>query len=417
MLKNLPALRKLPLCLVFSAALFLFGPYLPAEDPGNWDQTDGEILTDTIRWYRSNASGMTLEMIPSRLAALRNEYCLSVETVSRSGLPNILFPYYDELFKIELRILFEKGSESRRQWLFRDSRNLARLTASGSGGLFGGDSSGEDEEKRKGFIEIRDDKGFLVRELRFEDDLSEWEFSFHYHENTLLRAETWFKEAPAPPPPEPSAQETPESEEAENAAVTEEEKPPDSSPSFALISTDYYRYSRFGSIRAIERVFHEGARLARTSFPRIEPDLSYDEELAIQGIAYSSEFLLDINSPEGTRVSYSLDNRGRILSEIWKNEDGEVLGEFRNVWSSDRLQSVLWRAKDDERLIEYEYDDDGNRIVERNLRRGVLERSVTSRDGRETEEIYRNGRLVLRAFWEKGMKISEERVSGGEPRR
>jgi hypothetical protein len=73
--------------------------------------------------------------------------------------------------------------------------------------------------------------------------------------------------------------------------------------------------------------------------------------------------------------------------------------------------SALWRSIDDERLIEFEYDNDGNRIVERNFRNGILERSVTAQNGMDIEEIFMNGRLVLRAFWEDGVKISEERIT------
>ena len=427
MLKNLPALLKRSLHFCFFAAFFLSGTFLPAQEPAAGEE--GAIaemsgsLPGVIIWYRSNASGMALETIPSRLAALRSEYCLSVETVSRNYIPEFLLPFYDESYITELRILYEKGEESRRQWIFRDSRNLARLTAAGGGGLSGGERTDKDEERRPGFIEIRDSEGYLVREFRFEDDLSEWEFRYYYAEqvpmdNVLLRAETWFKEAPAEPsaelPAEPSAelvdQDPSEPEEDESADAAEEETP-GSTPSFVLLFTDHYRYSRFGSLRAIERTIHKEAKLARTSFPRIKPEFPVGEELATQGIAYSSEFLLDINSPESAKVSYTLDNRGRILREIWKDEDGKVLGEYRNTWSADRLQSILWKSDDDERLIEYEYDSDGNRIVERNFRRGVLERSVKSRDGLETEEIYMNGRLILRAVWEKGMKISEERIT------
>jgi len=72
----------------------------------------------------------------------------------------------------------------------------------------------------------------------------------------------------------------------------------------------------------------------------------------------------------------------------------------------------LWKSPGEERLVEYDYSSDGSRIAERNYRQGELERSVTARDGIDTEEIFLNGRLVLRAFWENGLKISEERIMG-----
>ena len=383
MQKSLPDLRKKFICLIILAALFAWALVLPAQEG---------ISADEIRWYRSNASGMALEPIPSRLAAMRNEYCLSVASVPGRKLPELLLPYYDASYQIELRILYEKGAELRRQWIFRDGRNTGRLVASGSAGLFARGLSGpaaeptgekkSGEKKKTGIIEILDSEGLVVREFRFEEDLSQWEYRFSYGKNTLLKTETLFKE------------------------------PAGADSSFVPVSTDSYRYSRSGSLRAIERIVHEGTVLSRLPIPRIGPNaVSSGGEPSTQGIAYSSEFLLDVFRPEGANVSYSVDNRGRILSEVWKDEDGEVLGEYRNTWSGDRLQSVQWKSQGQERIVEYEYDNDGNRIEERNYRQGLLERSVTSKDGRETENIYMNGKLILRAIWEKGLKISEERIS------
>jgi hypothetical protein len=124
---------------------------------------------------------------------------------------------------------------------------------------------------------------------------------------------------------------------------------------------------------------------------------------------------------EGLTISYSLDSRGRILSEISKDEEGKTIGELRNSWTGDRLEAVAWKSGDDDRRIEFEYDKDKNPTAERNFRKGVLERTVTA-DGdneNEIEEIYMNGVLILRAYWENGLKISEERVSsgGGSPPR
>jgi hypothetical protein len=126
---------------------------------------------------------------------------------------------------------------------------------------------------------------------------------------------------------------------------------------------------------------------------------------------------LGIGNLEGLTISYSLDSRGRILSEISKNEEGKTVGELRNEWSGDRLQVVTWKSGDDDRRIEFEYDKDKNPLVERNFRKGVLERIVNIDGDNEVEEIYMNGILILRAYWEQGLKISEERVtSGGLPR-
>ena len=370
--KNLPALLKYLFRLFYFTALLaqaavLFG------DEGAPDDAN-EVRSDTVRWFRSNASGMALEPVPSRLAAMRNEYSLSVEIIQLQDiqrlLPELLIPHYDTSYRAELRILYENAEDFRHQWIFRDQRSTGRLVASGSGGLFD-------------FIEIRDIDGSVVREFRFEDDDSQWEYRFFYQEKTLLKAETWFK---APPP----------------------------DSDFVQVSTDSYRYSRSGSLRAIDRLLHEGAQISRLYFPQLGPNFPSGDILDVQGIAYSSDFLLDVYIPEGININYTFDSRGRVLTEVWKDEDGGVLGEYRNVWAGDRLQSILWKSEDDERLVEYEYDNEGNRTLERNFRHGTLERVVSSRGDREMEEIFMNGRLILRAFWENGIKISEESILGQE---
>jgi len=367
---------------------------------------------------------MALEPIPSRLAALRGEYCLSIGMTNPGDLPALLLPYYDTSFRIELRVLYEKGKEIRRQWIFRDNLNFARLTASGTAGLFGLDGSAD--AKKTGFIEIRDAGGFITRELQFADDLSQWEFLYFYKDdtNTLVRVETRFKEAPAPTPAVPAPAEdaaVPAAQGAESPAGTNEgaeessNVPPaekEAEPVFVPMYTDYYRYTRSGSLRAIDRSLQEGAaaKLSRITFPRLGSDSSSSLEMAIQGVSNTSEFFTDINPPEDAQITYTLDNRARVLTEVWKDKDGKIVGEYIDTWSGDRLQSVRWKSDDDERLIEYDYDSSGNRIAERDFRQGVLERSVTSRDGKDTEEIYMNGKLILRAHWENGKKISEERI-------
>lgn len=409
------------LIVVFSAA----GNFLPAQEPS--------ANTEEVRWYLSNSAGMTLGETPSRIAALRNEYCISIRSARYAELPANLLPYYDSSFTIELRTLYNQGSEIRHQWILRDRWGLARLNASGSGNLFAGRNSARApeetaEEITSGFIEVRNSDGNITTEFQFEEDLSEWEYRYFYRGDILLRSEIWFKEAPAPvitpTPPAANNAETPEdeAEATENNATPntaeenpppappeEEEKPP---PVLARLYTDYYRYTRSGSLRAIDRTLHSGAlEKLRVGFPRLGPGAPSDESTAGQGSAYSSEFFVGAQThEEGETITYNLDNRGRILGELWRDEEGAVVGELTNTWSGDRLQSVLWKTPDDERVIEFEYDREGNRIAERNFRRGVLERTVTNTDGVEIEELYINGKAVLRAYWENGIKISEERI-------
>jgi hypothetical protein len=135
-----------------------------------------------------------------------------------------------------------------------------------------------------------------------------------------------------------------------------------------------------------------------------------DMDFISPGSAYGSSFFSDIIVNSGDRVLYTTDERGRVLTEIRRDENDAILGELRNNWSGDRLVSVTWKAGEDEQLTEYEYDDEGDRILERNYVNGVLERTVRREADREVEELYMNGAVILRAIWEEGRKISEERV-------
>jgi hypothetical protein len=329
---------------------------------------------------------------------MRNEYCLSVGTAGVEALPELLRPYYRPEFLIELRTLYENGTESRRQWIFRNGEGRARLNASGGGGFFGGEEEGEN----RGFIEVYNEEGFISEERQLSGDLSESLTRYFYNRDTLVRAETRIKEAPAEDTPEEEPME--ESEEEALALETDED-------GYVFVATDFYRYTRSRSLRAIERLYHAaGNEPLRIPFPSINPEFSREEALVDPGIAYSSEFLQDVIVPIGGRVVYTTDSRGRVLTEQRLDDEENVTAEIRNVWSADRLLSVLYIAGDDERLTEYEYDQDGSRTLETNYYNGALERVVRSDKERDVEELFMNGELILRAVWEDGRKISEERV-------
>jgi hypothetical protein len=336
---------------------------------------------------------MELEEIPSRFAALRNEYCLSVTGARRDEIPETLWTLYDPALSIEVRVLYENGGEMRRQWLFRDDRGVTRLNASGKGGLFG--SLAKDNEPRTGFIELFNNDRFITEEHQFAVDGSESVVRFFYNGGTLIRTESWTKD----------------SSEGEAEAVPSKEN------ELALFLTDYYRYTRFHSLRAIERVYHSGGAVpVKITFPSIVEGFSYGLEMPVSGAYYSSEFFQDLISSENTvRSIFSTDSRGRVLSEKRMDEDGNTIGEFVNIWSGNRLTSIEWKAAGDERRTEYEYDAAGNRISERDYRNAVLERSVRSQGAnREIEELYMNDTVVLRVVWEDNRKVSEERI---RPRR
>ena len=419
----------------FIAALLIAGGILLAQTPPSLDTTPNY---SEARWYRSNSSGMALELIPSRLGALRNEYSLSVETISQ-GLPRVIpaviRQYYNGSYRVELQLLYENGKEIRRQWIFRDSRGRSLLAASGSTSFFdenytsASNSSNEgsdnaepegldekpEEVKRSGFIELRNNEGLVTREYQFDEDLAEWDFRYFYRDGILLRAETWFKEAPPPPPPPPpllALDEEALDELEDNAAPIElPQQAERKEPVFALAFNDYYRYTRSGSLRALDRTIYEGAgERIRIGFPRLGPGITSDEEIITHAGVYTAAFFMGVSAPEGVTITYSFDPRGRVLGEIWRDENGKILGELKNTWSGERLQSVSWNEENEVRIIEYEYDRAGNPVTEHNYRNGTLERTVTFEDEREIEEIYMNGRLILRAYWENGLKIMEERV-------
>ena len=383
-------------CVVFAIAFFMAVGFLFAQDFLSGDAWLNIIREEDIRWYRSNSAGMILDAMPSRFAALDNEYALSIRAASRAEIPAIVLPHFNSAYRIELRTLYKEGEAIRYQWIFRDARGLTRVTAAGRGSIFAVRNSitltpeEADAERTSGIIEIRNSEGDVIREFQYNEDRSEWDFRYQHRDSVLIRVDIWFKAPPAeaeyPMEPEPSV--------------------------FVQMFTDLYRYTRTGSLRAVDRTFHQGATDGlRIAFPRVGPGAPLGNDLISQGGVHSTEYFAGAEIAEGATISHNVDSRGRILSEIWRDEDGQVLGELINTWSGDRLVAVLWRSDEDERLIEFEHDTEGNRIVERNFRNGVLERSVTAQAGMEIEEIFMNGRLVLRAHWENGVKISEERIS------
>ena len=102
------------------------------DDDEYWEAEDDAptwIPPAPPRWFRSNAGGMALEEIPSRLAALRNEHALVIDFISPDELEPVLRPFFRDYFDIEIRVLFEQGRESRRQWLFMDEDRTTRLNA------------------------------------------------------------------------------------------------------------------------------------------------------------------------------------------------------------------------------------------------------------------------------------------------
>ncbi|MDR1910107.1 MAG: hypothetical protein LBQ35_09375 [Spirochaetaceae bacterium] len=392
------------------------------------------------RWYRSNASGMALEPLSSALA-LREDYALSISDASPEETPALLLDSLEEGFSIEIRVLWEKGQESRRLWVFRDDRGTRLSAAFNTNplhwpkaperGAAEDSEAAEGEEEADstdygGYIEIYNAEGFISEERRFEADREERITRFTYAGKVLIRADTWIRPPPqaAPEPAEDGAEEGLSGEGLSEEGLSEEgpaeEGPAEESPAtesraagdLEPYCTDYFYYNRALSLRAVERRYHRGDTVdpLRLSF-------SHRLDQATRSIAFenpqsalSSEHFDNIIAEPGASVLYTTDTQGRVLTETRKNQEGEVTGELINTWAGSRLESIRWSDGEDERRTEYEYNDAGDRIIERDYNRGVLERVVRREGDREIEELYMNNRVILRAIWEKGRKISEERV-------
>jgi hypothetical protein len=415
----------------------------PAEQEFALDEFAGEDLTGQFgeealpewtapgppRWFRSNAGGMALEEIPSRLAALRNEYVLVIDYINPNELPVFLTPFYQDSFTVEIRILYIKREESRRQWLFRDNAGTTRLAAvffdsldaaaaeqaeaEGETPEAEGPAEGEDtppgsplfaeaaedpdaaappddaadDEKPAarrvidGFIEVYNDMQQITAEYRFFDDGEETLTDYFYNRNTLVKAEGRRRTA------------------GEGKA-------------YQAIYTDNYRYNRSFSLRSVERIYHEQAEAepVRLVFPARVLDAALEESFLSEKVTPVLEFFGDTYAQAGYRMDFVADERGRILTQTLLDTEDQEVWVIKNTWSGDRIVATLKITGEEEMLVEYEYDGEGNRIVERNVRNGVLERLVRSDGQKETEELYMNDVVILRAIWENGRKISEERV-------
>jgi len=348
------------------------------------------------RWFRSNAGGMAIEEVPSRLGAFRNKYALLIDYVPLDELDPRLLPFYKDEYFIEIRILYEERKESRRQWIFRDRDGNTRVNAvfrliqdeelsGGADDKSSGDDKSSEDKTLGGFIEVFNENGRISRDYSLFEDGSEILTAYFYNENVLIRAETQTKDA--------------------------------DSLEYKKTYTDNYRYNRSYSLRNVERVFYEasaswvvGIEPVRLVFPSRVLDVAKEKDFLKEKLTFSSDFLGGYQVDAGFRMVYDTDSRGRVVREIMYNGRNEVVWTLKNTWSGDRIIAILKIEGADERLIEYDYDSSGNRIAERDIRNGILERQVFINGNKETEELYLNGVVALRAFWEDGRKISEERV-------
>jgi len=419
------------------------------------DGEEGEPLPEWIppgppRWFRSNAGGMTLEEVPSRLAALRNTYALVIDYAAPYEIEPRLAPYYRSGYTVEIRVLYAEGQESRRQWLLKDEEGITRINAvfvpppekadessvdeslvdespidelsvdeSSIDESLVGESPvdespvetdivaeftedefidneiidndampdieppdvvvREDAPASVGFIEVFNDKTQIIEDHWLYEDDSELIISYFYNGSTLIRAETRQKTADL---------------------------------EYRALYTDSYRYNRSFSLRHVERLYHDELRIdpVRLVFPGRVLEAAADKSFLNDKLPLTSDFLETVFVEEGFRMRYDTDSRGRILTQTMINSADETVWTLVNIWSGDRIVAVDKTEGENKKRTEYEYDDAGDRTVMRDIHNGVLERVVYTQGKNDTEELYLNGVLVLKAYWEDGRKIGEERV-------
>ena len=346
------------------------GNVLPASAP-DWVKAE--------RWFRSNQSGMALEEMPSQLTALRNEYALSVGFTQKSSLPDNIIPYYEDGYFIEVRVLYENSEVKRTQWIYRDIRGLTRMNA-----VFSKPSQTNEKEQNEGFIETYDRNSFLIMEYNFLKDGKSNRIDYNYKDGLLISCKAFLQE------------------------YDEEELKED--------YEDFFRYNRSSFLRVVERVFLQERQILlageplRVSFPKSIKDAALPDNLASEKLNSYPEFFGDVFVEKNDKIVYITDERSRIISQTFYDEEGSIIWVIHNTWQNDRIVSTSKTEGSKVSLAEFEYNSAGDRILEKNYTNGVLERLVRTEGKREIEELYLNDVVVLQAVWEDGRKISETRT-------
>ena len=372
------------------------------------------------RWFRSNSAGMALEETESRFKALRNQYALAINYVSDEEIPEYLLSHFDESYFVEVRNLYKNGEQTRTQWIFRDESGNTRLNAvflepepepepeeensdneqtaqiitEEQTETAQAEAEEEEEEEtseekvviikdiksRRGFIEIFDEKYFLKSEYIFYENGRVEKIEYALKDELLINAEYF-------------------------VSVKNDNN-------FKSSYIDYYRYNRSLSLRNIERIFKDemSDAPAMVSFPRRIMDSVKTGLMLNERINLYPDFFGDIFVGEGYKMNFNIDDKGRILGQTLYDEEDKLIWTIQNTWKDNRIVSTVKTEGETILAAEYTYNRDGERIIEKNIKNGVLERIVSIEGDTEIEELYMNNAVVLRAVWEDGRKISEIRV-------
>jgi len=353
------------------------------------------IYKKPARWFNSNVGGMALQETQSRLVALRSEYALAIDTAFSDELPEYLLSYYNEEFLIEVRMLYKNSEQIRTQWLFRDENHNTRLNAvfleidgaEEQSNIERSDVENSDMDHPdyqiaiKGFIEIFDEKLNLISEYKYYEDGNINKTDFIFNDDLLINS---------------------------TVSVWEEGE-------YKKRYTDSYRYNRSLSLRGIERMFHSDIMashddLVRITFHRRLMDAVHDKLFISERLNIYPDFFGNVFIKGNTRMIFETDDRGRIFKQTLYDEEEEIIWVINNTWQDNRIVSTLKTEGDSVLLAEFQYNSAGDRILERNLKNGTLERLVRADGIYDIEELYMNNVVVLRAVWEEGRKISETRV-------
>jgi len=392
------------------------------------------------RWFRSNSGGMPIEEMQSRIAAMRGEYALVIDYTSASELPERLRAFYDEKYFIEIRRLYKDGKEDRAQWIFRDEDYGVRLIAvlleaaqdtddenedavgepavetavirntdeeNIEAGLEQGDIDDKNskiERKVKhdrrndpasGFIEIYNEEYHLTSEYRYSEKSEKSKIEYLYNGDKKISARTMLWD--------------------------------DDEDDYIQTHIDYYRYNRSLFLRAVERVFLRDQQIitadnvvgdnvvmenpVKVSFPQNILAAAKDNLFMSEKFNSYPDFFGDLFVSKDSKLIFTTDARGRVLEQtlISNDEEKTVIWKIVNTWSDDRIEKITKTEGETVLVSEYVYNSDGERVLERNIKDGVLERVVRSDGTTDIEELYLNNKVVLRAVWEDGRKISESR--------
>jgi hypothetical protein len=284
---------------------------------------------------------------------------------------------------MEQRLLYERGELKRRQWIFRDAGGVTRVNASLPADLstVGNVEGGEVPP----FIEIFSSARVLTETHQYLAS-GVYTTRYSYREGLLIKAETFLDGAP--------------------------------------LWTDNYRYSRKALLRGVERNYYEAGSYAESlqgtssAPPALPASIELREAPPIPGfispaVNYDNSIMTDvlgsIYSVKAARVIYDTDSQGKVLTETRYDKDDNVLAVLNNEWANDKIMQINWTAGSDAGRVVFRYSGK-DRISEEDYRNGVLERKVSARGDEEIEEIFMNGKVILRAVWKDGRKQSEERI-------